>query len=61
MFGLEAALIPFLAPYLPWLTYAWMWEKSVNIAIISTLIFQKPRNWCVDYDASGYDGIFYCL
>ena len=47
--------------FLPWLTEAWIWEKSVNIAIGLTVIFVKPRNWCVDYDSAGYDGIFYCL
>ena len=47
--------------FLPWLTEAWLWEKSVNIAIGLTLIFSKPANWCSDYGAQGYDGIFYCL
>ena len=47
--------------FLPFLTEAWVWEKSVNIAIMSTIISSKPRNWCADYDASGYDGVFYCL
>jgi len=47
--------------FLPWLTETWLWEKSVNIAIGVTLIFVKPRSWCVNYDAQGYDSIFYCL
>ena len=47
---------------LPWLTESWLWAKSVNIAISATLLFSKPRNWCIDYDTStGYDGVFYCL
>ena len=46
---------------LPFLTEASLWEKSVNIAIGLTLLFGKPRNWCVDYDSAGYDGVFYCL
>ena len=50
-----------LIPLIPWLTESWLWEKSVNLAIGFTLIFSKPRNWCIDYDAAGYDGIFYCL
>ena len=54
-------LIEGIVWFLPWLTEAWFWEKSVNIAIISTILFAKPRNWCVDYDSAGYDGIFYCL
>ena len=47
--------------FLPIFTEAWLWEKSVNIAVGLTLIFAKPRNWCVDYDSQGYDGVFYCL
>ena len=54
--GLEAVIW-----FLPFLTEAWLWEKSVNIAIGLTVIFVKPRNWCVDYDSAGYDGVFYCL
>ena len=54
-------LIEGIVWFLPWLTEAWLWEKSVNIAIISTILFAKPRNWGVDYDSQGYDGIFYCL
>ena len=54
---IEAAIIPFL----PWLTEAWLWEYSVKIAIVSTVIFTKPRNWWVDYDSQGYDTLFYCL
>ena len=50
-----------LIPLIPWLTESWLWEKSVNIAIISTIIFTKQRNWCVDYDSQGYDTLFYCL
>ena len=50
-----------LIPLIPWLTESLLWEKSVNLAIGFTLIFSKPRNWCIDYDAAGYDGIFYCL
>ena len=34
--------------FLPWLTEAWLWENSVKIAIVGTLIFQNPRNWCGD-------------
>ena len=47
--------------FLPFLTEAWLWEKSFNIGVGLTLIFAKPRNWCVDYDSQGYDGVFYCL
>ena len=47
--------------FLPWLTEAWLWENSVKIAIVSTVIFAKPRNWCADYDSQGYDTLFYCL
>ena len=46
-------MIEALIWFLPWLTEAWLWENSVKIAIISTVLFSKPRNWCVDYDASG--------
>ena len=54
-------LIEGIVWFLPWLTEAWLWEKSINIAIIGTFLFTKQRNWCVDYDSSGYDGVFYCL
>ena len=54
--GLEVVI-----PLIPWLTEAWLWENSVKIAIIGTILFNKPHNWCVDYDSQGYDGIFYCL
>jgi len=48
--------------FLPWLTESWLWEKSIHLAIGLSLIFIKPREWCVDYDtATGYDGVFYCL
>ena len=50
-----------ITPVIPWLTWSWLWENSVKIAIIGTILFNKPRNWCVDYDSQGYDGIFYCL
>ena len=53
--GLEAVIW-----FLPFLTEAWLWEKSVNIAIGLTVLFGKRRNWCNEYDSQGYDGIFYC-
>ena len=54
--GLEAVIW-----LLRFLTEAWLWEKSVNIAIGLTVLFGKRRNWCNEYDSQGYDGIFYCL
>jgi hypothetical protein len=54
-------MIEALIWFLPFLTEAWLWEKSVYIAIVGTVIFTKPRNWCVDYDSQGYDTLFYCL
>ena len=54
--GLEAVIW-----FLPFLTEAWLWEKSVNIAIGLTVLFGKRRIWCNEYDSQGYDGIFYCL
>tara|TARA_B100001029_G_C14770267_1_gene290844 strand:- start:33 stop:206 length:174 start_codon:yes stop_codon:yes gene_type:complete len=56
--GLEAAIIPFI----PWLTEAWLWSKSVYIAVISSTIYHwdKPHGFCETY-RQGYDGVFYCL
>ena len=47
--------------FIPWLTEAWLWEKSVHITISFALIFSSPRNWCVNYDSQGYEGVFYCM
>ena len=59
--GLEVALIPFL----PWLTEAWLWSKSVYIAVISSTIYHwdKPHGFCENVNSAGYDvgGVFYCL
>ena len=52
-------MIEALIWFLPFLTEAWLWEKSVYIAIVGTVIFTKPRNWCVDYDSQGYDCLLY--
>ena len=56
--GLEAAIIPFI----PWLTEAGLWSKSVYIAVISSTIYHwdKPHGFCETY-GQGYDGVFYCL
>jgi hypothetical protein len=58
---IEAAIIPFL----PWLTEAWLWSKSVYIAVISSTIYHwgKPNGFCENVNSAGYDvgGVFYCL
>ena len=48
--------------FLPWLTEAWLWSKSVYIAVISSTIYHwdKPHGFCETY-SRGYDGVFYCL
>ena len=51
--------------FLPWLTEAWLWEKSMNIILISTTIYHwdKPNGFCENVSSQGYDvgGVFYCL
>ena len=51
--------------FLPWLTEAWLWEKSMNIILISTTIYHwdKPNGFCENVNSKGYDvgGVFYCL
>ena len=49
--------------FLPWLTEAWLWEKSINIVVgISTLYhWDKHHGFCEKYGVGGWDGPFYCL
>ena len=51
--------------FLPWLTEAWLWEKSMNIILISTTIYHwdKPNGFCENVNSQGYDvgGVFYCV
>tara|TARA_B100000519_G_C14187046_1_gene411258 strand:+ start:563 stop:742 length:180 start_codon:yes stop_codon:yes gene_type:complete len=58
---IEAAIIPLI----PWLTEAWLWSKSIYIAIVSSTIYHwdKPNGFCEKVDRHGYDisGVFYCL
>ena len=58
-------MIEALIWFLPWLTEAWLWEKSVHIAIISSTIYHwyKPNYFCEKVNSQGYDigGVFYCL
>ena len=51
--------------FLPWLTEAWLWEKSINIVVITSTIYHwdKPNGFCENVNSQGYDvaGVFYCL
>ena len=43
--GLEVII-----PFLPWFTEAWLWSKSVYIAVISSTIYHwdKPHGFCTE-------------
>ena len=58
-------LIEVLIPFIPRLTYSWLWEKSVYIAVTISTIYHwdKPHGFCEKVNSAGYDyqGVFYCL
>ena len=43
MLGFEVII-----PFIPWLTWSWLWEKSIWIALISSTIYHwdKPHGFC---------------
>ena len=49
--------------FLPWLTEAWLWSKSVYITVTVSTIYHwdKSHGFCNEIDASGFDGVFHCL
>ena len=49
--------------FLPWFTEAWLWSKSVYIAVgVSTIYhWNEPHGFCEKVNALGHDGPFYCL
>ena len=50
--------------FLPWLTEAWLWEKSINIVVITSTIYHRDKSsgFCENVNSAGYDigGVFYC-
>ena len=37
-----------LIPFIPWLTWSWLWKNSIWIALISSTIYHwdKPHGFC---------------
>ena len=47
-----------LIPFIPWLTYSWLWEKSIYIVLTISTIYHwdKPHGFCTEAQlaAQGY-------
>ena len=54
-----------ITPFIPWLTWSWLWENLIWITLVSSTIYHwdKPHGWCENVNSAGYDmhGVFYCL
>ena len=53
-------ILEVLIPFIPWLTYSWLWEKSVYIAVTISTIYHwdKPHGFCTAAEIAKYG---YCL